>query len=315
MPVPLNRRSFLRLGLTASAAVATPSWLLAQAAAPDRVQQGRDAAAKTPIKTTKLADNVYLLQGAGGNMVAQTGPDGKILIDSSFSTAVPAIREALAVLSKDPAFTLINTHWHYDHTDGNEGLHNAGFKILAHTNTKARLSTPQSIKLFHLDLPAAPAGAIPTDVFSDTLTLKPNGDTIDLAHFDAAHTDSDISIHFHKADVLHCGDTYFNGFYPFIDESSGGNITGMVNASQKALTLAGPGTKIVPGHGPLGDKASLQSYHDMLAGVRDKVAALKTTGASEQEAIAKKPTAAWDDTWGKGMLSPDMFVGIVYRTV
>jgi len=311
----LNRRHFLRLGLTASAAIATPNWILAQAAAPDRVQQGRDAAAKTPIKTTKLADNVYLLQGAGGNMVAQTGPDGKILIDSSFSTAVPAIREALAALSKDPASTLINTHWHFDHTDGNEGLHQAGFKILAHTNTKARLSTPQSIKFFHLELPAAPEGARPTRVFDDTLELKQNGDTLSLVHFAPAHTDTDIYIHFAKADVLHCGDTFFNGFYPFIDESSGGNITGMVNASQKSLSLAGPNTKIIPGHGPLGDKTSLQSYHDMLAGIRDKVAALKSAGASEQEAIAKKPTAPWDDTWGNGMLAPDIFTGIVYRTV
>ncbi len=248
-------------------------------------------------------------------MVAQTGSDGKILIDSSFSTAVPAIREALAALSKDPASTLINTHWHYDHTDGNEGMHQAGFKIVAHAQTKVRLSSPQTVKMFNLSLPAAPEGARPVRTFDDTLQLKQNGDTLDLVHFAPAHTDTDIYIHFTKADVLHCGDIFFNGFYPFIDESSGGNITGMVNASQKALSLAGPTTKIVPGHGPLGDKAALQAYHDMLAGIRDKVAALKSSGASEQEAIAKKPTAAWDEAWGKGMLSPDIFTGIVYRTV
>jgi cyclase len=275
----------------------------------------RAGAASTAIKTTKLTDNMYLLQGAGGNMAVQTGPDGKLLIDSSFSTAVPHIKEALDALGRDPAHVLINTHWHIDHTDGNEGMHAAGFTIFAHRLTRERLSTPQNMKLFGLALPASPAGALPAITFDDSMHLWHNGDSLSLVHFDPAHTDTDIYIHFEKANVLHTGDVWFNGFYPFIDEGSGGSIGGMIKGTEKALAIAGPETKIIPGHGPLGTKAQLQQFHDMLAGVRDKVAALKSAGASEQEVVAKKPTAEFDSTWNKGSFSPDMFTGIVYRTI
>lgn len=309
----INRRKFL--GITAAAAVSS-RWLFAQAAAVnDMVAQMRATAATTPIKTTKLYDNVFLLQGVGGNMVAQTGPDGKHLIDSSFSTAVPHIREALDSLSKDPGHALVNTHWHFDHTDGNEGIHQAGYFIVAHKMTRERLSKPQTIKLLNLTFPAAPSGALPEIVFEDKVSHEHNGDSVDLVHFDPAHTDTDIYIHFHKADVLHLGDTWFNGMYPFIDESSGGNIGGMITANDKALALAGAQTKIVPGHGPLGTKAELQQFRDMLATVSDRIAKLKKSGASEAEVIAKKPTADLDAQWAKGMMKGDAFAGIVYRTV
>jgi len=314
MPAALTRRHFLRTTAALSAAAAlAPRQLFAQQA--DMVAQSRAAAAKVPIKTTKLYDNVFLLQGQGGNMALQTGPEGKILIDSSFSTAAPALLEAISKAGEGPAYTLINTHWHFDHTDGNEATHAAGYRILAHENTLTRLSTPQVIKAFGLSLPAAPAGARPTATFGSTFHLHKNGDTLDLVHFDPAHTDTDIYIHFQKADVLHLGDTFFNGFYPFIDEGTGGTIHGMIHANEKALALAGNSTKIIPGHGPLGDKAALQSFHDMLSAIRDKVAALKSQGLTEKEAAAKKPTADFDATWAKGIMSPAAFTGIVYRTV
>jgi glyoxylase-like metal-dependent hydrolase (beta-lactamase superfamily II) len=316
MLAEMDRRNFLRMGVTAGAAAMAPRWMRAQAApAPDRATQMRTAAATTPIKTTKLYDNVYLLQGAGGNMAVQTGPEGKLLIDSSYATAVPHLREALDALGKDPADILINTHWHIDHTDGNEGMHAAGFAILAHQKTRERLATPQSIKLFGMSLPAYPAGALPVITFDDSMHAWHNGDSLDMVHFDPAHTDTDIYIHFHKADVLHVGDVWFNGFYPFIDEGTGGSIGGMIHADEKALAIAGPDTKIIPGHGPLGTKAQLQQFRDMLAGVRDRVAAMKQAGASEQEVVARKPTADLDPVWNKGTFTPDMFVGIVYRTV
>jgi cyclase len=151
--------------------------------------------------------------------------------------------------------------------------------------------------------------------FDDQMHAWHNGDSLDLVHFDPAHTDTDIYIHFHNADVLHLGDLYFNGMYPFIDESTGGRIDGMIRGAQTGLSLAGDKTKIIPGHGPLGTKAGLQKYHDVLAAIRDKVAALKGSGASEQEAVAKKPTADFDAVWGKGFMSPDVFAGIVYRTL
>lgn len=312
----MNRRSFLELSAAAAAAAAAPRLLKAQAAAPaDRVAQARAGAVNTPITTTKLSDNVYLLMGAGGNMALQTGPEGNVLIDASFATAVPKIREAIAAVSKDHADALINTHWHFDHTDGNEGLHAAGFTIFAHQKTRDRLSTPQTMKMFGFTLPAAPAGALPVITFDDSLHAWHNGDQLDLVHFDPAHTDTDIYIYFQKADVLHVGDTWFNGFYPFIDESSGGSIGGMIRAGEKALAVAGNSTKIIPGHGPLGSKNELQAFHDMLSSVRDKVAAIKKTGASEQETLARKPTADLDATWGKGFMGPDAFTGLVYRTL
>lgn len=316
MLTAMTRRGFVRMSAAAGAAVMAPRWLKAQAApATDRVAQMRAGAATTPIHTTKLYDNLYLLQGSGGNMAAQIGPDGKLLIDSSFATAVPKIREALAALSNDPASTLINTHWHIDHTDGNEGMHAAGFTIYAHQMTRERLSTPQTMKLYHFSLPAAPAAAWPVLTFEDHMRLWHNGDSLDLVHFSPAHTDTDIYIHFHKANVLHVADIWFNGMFPFIDEGTGGNIDGMIKASAGALALADSQTKIIPGHGPLGTKAQLQQFHDMLSAVREKVAALKATGASEQEVIAKKPTAAFDAEYGKGMMNGDAFTGIVYRTI
>jgi len=284
---------------------------------PDRVLQGRASSLHHPITTTKLYDNVYvLLQGVGGNMVLQTGQDGNILIDSNFATAVPKIRETIASVSHDAPDALINTHWHYDHTDGNEGLHAAGFTIFAHSNTRTRMSTAQAIPFFHLVMPASPMGALPSITFDDSMHAWHNGDSLDLVHFDPAHTDSDIYIHFHNADVLHVGDTWFNGMYPFIDEATSGTIDGMIHASQKTLAVAGTNTKIVPGHGPVGSKADLQNFHDMLSSVRDKVAALKASGASEQEVIAKKPTAEFDAVWSKGFfVNGDVFAGLVFRTL
>jgi glyoxylase-like metal-dependent hydrolase (beta-lactamase superfamily II) len=312
----INRRSFLQMGAATGAAAIVPRWMNAQAAPlPDRVLQGRDLALKTPITTTKLYDNVYLLQGFGGNMALQTGPEGNILIDSSFSTSVPKVREAIAAVSHDAQGALINTHWHYDHTDGNEGLHAAGFTIYAHRNTRERMSTAQTISFFHLVMPASPSGALPSITFDDSLHVWHNGDSLDLVHFDPAHTDTDIYIHFHNANVLHVGDIWFNGMYPFIDEATGGVIGGMIHASEKALAVANNDTKIIPGHGPLGSKTDFQKFHDMLSSVRDKVAALKASGASEQETIAKKPIADFDAAWGKGMLGGDAFTGIVYRTL
>jgi len=309
----MNRRNFMQLGVAASAALMAPRWSNAQASpAPGKAAQPPAGEHDVPVKATKLYDNVYLLQGAGGNMALQTGSEGNILIDASYAPAVPRILDAI---SHDHADALINTHWHQDHTGGNEGLHTAGFTICAHQNTRQRLSTPQMMKMFHSTVPASPAGALPTVTFEDTMHVWQNGDSLDLVHFDPAHTDTDIYIHFHKADVLHVGDIFFNGIYPFIDEGTGGSIGGMILATEKALTVAGASTKIIPGHGPQATKADLRQYHDMLSTVRDKVAALKKAGASEQEAVAKKPTAEFDAAKGKGFMNADLFTGIVYRTL
>jgi glyoxylase-like metal-dependent hydrolase (beta-lactamase superfamily II) len=312
----MNRRDFMQLGVAAGAGAMLSRTLSAQTApAAGQATQPHASAATTPIKTTKLYNNIYLLQGQGGNMALQTGPEGNILIDASFAPAVPRILEAIGSLSKDAPFALINTHWHGDHTGGNEGMHAAGYTIVAHQNTRERLSTPQTMKIFHSTTPAAPAGAWPTVTFEDVLKIWRNGDSLDLVHFAPAHTDTDIYIYFHKANVLHVGDIWFNGIYPFIDEGTGGSIGGMIRASEKVLSVADSDTKIIPGHGPLGSKADFQKYHDMLAAIREKVAALKAAGASEQEAVAKKPTADFDSMMAKGFMDADTFTGIVYRTL
>ena len=216
----MNRRDFMQLGLTAGAVAMVPRWMQAQAA--PAAGRSANSPADTPIKTTKLYDNIYLLQGAGGNMALQTGPEGNILIDASYAPAVPRILEAIAALSKDAPFALINTHWHGDHTGGNEGMHAAGFTIYAHQNTRERLSTPQTMKIFNRTVPAAPAGAWPKITFEDAIHIWRNGDALDLVHFVPAHTDTDIYIHFHKADTLHVGDIWFNGMYPYLVPSEVG---------------------------------------------------------------------------------------------
>ncbi len=311
-----NRRSFLRMGaISAAALAAAPLRAFAQAPAADPLTSMRAPALTTPITTTRLYDNLFLLQGAGGNMATQIGPEGKLLIDASYLTAAPRILEALKALSPDPLDALINTHWHVDHADGNQPLHEAGFTIFAHSKTRERLSTPQSIKLLGISLPAYPRAAWPSITFDTALHADHNGDTLDLVHFDPAHTDTDIYIHFHKANVLHLGDIFFNGFYPFIDEGSGGNIHGMIAGAARGLALADSSTKIIPGHGPLATKADLQRYHDVLVAARDAIAPLKAKGLSEAEVVAQHPTAATDTTWGKGFINPATFNGIVYRTV
>jgi glyoxylase-like metal-dependent hydrolase (beta-lactamase superfamily II) len=316
MQAILNRRSFLSFGAAASAAALAPRWLRAQTAIPDRVLQGRTAAQTTPITTTRLYDNVYLLRNdVGGNIALQTGPEGNILVDSSFSTAAPKVLQAIAGVSHDAPDALINTHWHYDHTDGNEALHAAGFSIFAHRKTRERMSIPQPIPYFHLVMPPSPTAALPTITFDDSMHAWHNGDSLDLVHFNPAHTDTDIYIHFHNANVLHVGDIWFNNRYPFIDEATGGTINGMIEGAERALTVADKDTKIIPGHGPVGSRPELEKYRDMLKASRDRVAALKRSGASEQETIAKKPLAETDPVWGMGFMNGDAFTGIIYRTL
>src|SRR5215472_12368248 len=235
----MNRRSFLQLGVPAAAASLSPKWILAQASLSDFQRaplfaKMRAAAANAEITATKLYDNVYMLLGAGGNMVVQTGLDGKLLIDSSFSTAGRRLGETLRAISSDSAHLLINTHWHFDHTEGNEGMHAAGFTILAHSMTRERLSRPSEIKVIGESYPALPAAALPTITMEDKMHLWHNADTVAIAHFSAAHTDTDIYIHFEEANVLHMGDVWENGIYPGIDESSGGNIDGVILATEQA---------------------------------------------------------------------------------
>lgn len=279
------------------------------------IAQFRAQMGAVPLQSLKLRDNIYMLYGPGGNMVVLTGTDGKVLVDSSFATVVPKIKDAMAAMDSNPLRILINTHWHFDHTDGNAALHDAGALILAHENTRKRLSTPQDMVALGLHFPASPAAAWPQQTFTTDFKLYMNGEELNLGHFSPAHTDTDIYIRYEKGNVLHMGDIWFNGTYPLIDQSTGGNINGMIAASERGMGLAEADTKIVPGHGPLGDKAALAKYRDMLVTARDRVKAQKAAGKTVEEAIAAKPTADLDGTWGNGFIKPDMFVRFVYLTL
>ena len=314
LAIRISRRNFL-----ASASAATtiawlaPSKLFAQE--DGLVQTARRTAATDKITIQKLRGNVSVLLGVGGNIAVLPGRDGKVLIDAGFAGARPQITGALAGISSEPVRHLINTHWHFDHTDGNEWLHSVGAAILAHTNTRKHLSTTTRVEGWKFTFEPAPAGAIPAEVFDDERTLKLNGTTIALKHYAPAHTDSDISVHFTDRDILHVADTFWNGYYPIIDYSTGGSIDGMIRATEANLSKVGDTTIVIPGHGEVANKSQLSFYRDLLVGTREKVAALKKQGKSLDEIVAAKLTAATDAKWGNGFRSPKDFIGDVFQGV
>jgi cyclase len=321
-----TRRAFLwQSGMAAAATLLARTGLAAQTATTDPAVQPnptlpdqlRAAAANETIKTTKLTDTIFLLQGVGGNIVCQIGPDGKVVIDSGMATGTHKLLEALAKLDEHRLKLLVNTHWHIDHTDGNAALHlQGGAFIIAQKNTRIRLASPQYLRIYDVHFPAAPEAALPQETFADRNTLWMNNDELSLVHTPNAHTDSDIFIHFVKGNVIHTGDLWFNGMYPMIDLSSGGTINGMIQGVDAVLAKADEHTKIVPGHGALGDKAGLAAYRTMLATVADRVKKLKETGSTVEQAIAAKPTADLDAAWAKmGPLKPDTFVALVYESL
>jgi cyclase len=286
---------------------------LLQAGTVEAVAARRAQMGAIPIQTSTLGDRVVMLSGPGGNVVVLHGPDGKIVVDSFVQPAWPTLKTTLDGLDKTPIKMLIDTHWHFDHTDNNANIHETGAAVLAHTNTKKRLSETHDLLGMHFD--PSPAAALPTETFSDQRTIHANGEDITLVHVAPAHTDSDICAHYTKFNVLHMGDVFFNGVYPFIDASTGGNINGMIGGAEQGLTMSDGATKIVPGHGPLGNRAALENYRVMLTTVRDRVAQQKKAGRTLPEVQTAKPTADFDAAWGKGMMGPDDFVALVYSTL
>lgn len=285
-----------------------------QPAAPptDALAAMRATLGAIPIQSHKLTDNLTLLSGPGGNVAVLVGPDGKIIVDTFVAPAWPQLNEALTAIGSAPIKTVVNTHWHYDHTDNNPHLRAAGATVVAHENCKTRMTQPHEVAVLGLKVAPSPSDALPQDTFSDTRKLDANSETLHLAHLPPAHTDTDLYVHFEKADVLHAGDCFFNGIYPFIDTSTGGRISGMIGAADKLLSLTGRDTKIIPGHGPLGNKSDLAKFRDMLATAQDRVHKLKSAGKSMDEAVAAKPFTDLDPVWGKGHFKGDDFVKIVY---
>jgi cyclase len=267
---------------------------------------------KVEITTQKIADGLYMLQGAGGNIGVSVGEDAVFLVDDQYAPLTPKIKTAVAALTDKPIKFVLNTHWHGDHTGGNENLGSAGTLIVAHDNVRVRMSSEQFNTFANRKTPPAPKAALPVVTFAEGVRFHINGEEIHAFHVPPAHTDGDSFVHFTRANVIHAGDTFFNGLYPFIDVGSGGGIEGMIGAADKLLALAKDDTRIIPGHGPLATRADVKAYREMLAGVRDTVRPLVDAGKTAEETVAARPTAAYDAKWGGGFLKPEQFAGMVY---
>ena len=264
------------------------------------------------IRTTDLGSGVYMLQGRGGNIGVSAGEDGVFLVDDQYAPLTERIIAALAAITDRPIRFILNTHFHGDHTGGNENMGEAGVLIVAHENVRKRLSVEQFDDVFGRQTPTKPEGAWPVVTFTEAVTFHMNGDEIHAFHAAHAHTDGDAIITFRNANVVHIGDVMFNGMYPRIDVSAGGSIDGTIAAADAVLAMIDDDTKIIPGHGPLAGKADLQAYRDMLAGVRAAVAKEITTGKDRDGVIAAKPTADFDEEWGDGYFNGDIFTRMIY---
>ena len=267
------------------------------------------------IKTTKLADGVHMLSGKGGNIGVLSGPDGTFMIDDQFAPLTKKILAAVKAIGGAVPRFVINTHYHFDHTGGNENLGNEGVTIVSHDNVRKKLAEGTTIKAFNKVMKPAPKSAIPIITFAEEMTFHLNGETVYVFHSPNGHTDGDAIIHFKTANVIHAGDLFFNGFYPFIDTGAGGTVKGVIAAADKMLALADDNTKIIPGHGPLADKAALMAYRKMLETAQMRLGALKSSGKSAAEAVAAKPMSDMETEWGKGFLGTDKWITIVYDGV
>ncbi|MDB4889112.1 MAG: fold metallo-hydrolase [Gemmatimonadetes bacterium] len=264
------------------------------------------------IIVVPVAKGVYMLQGSGGNIGLSVGNDDAFVIDDEYAPLTPRIKAAIATVTAKPVRFVVNTHWHGDHTGGNENMAAGGAILVAHDNVRKRMSAEQFIEAFKQTVPASPAAALPVITFNESISFWVNGDSVRATHVQNAHTDGDAIIFFQGANVLHMGDTFFNGFYPFIDVSSGGTLDGIIAAADRGLAMADASTKIIPGHGELGDRASLKKYRDVMAGSRDRIAKLITQKKTLAQIIAAKPLADYDSTWGQGFMKPDQFITMVH---
>jgi cyclase len=266
---------------------------------------------RVEIATTRLNDTTYMLTGAGGNLGLSVGEDAVFLVDDQYAPLTDRINAAIAKITSKPVRFVINTHWHFDHTGGNENYGKAGALIVAHENVRKRMSSEQFLEFLRMKIEPSPKAALPVVTFNDAVSFHLNGDEIRAIHVPRAHTDGDAMVHFLKSDVIHMGDVYFNGRYPFIDTSSGGTVQGVIAACDKVLAIATDNTRIIPGHGPLSNRAELQAYRDMLATVLSRIKAMIAEGRKLEEITASRVTEDFDPKWGKGFIAPHKFAEMV----
>ena len=306
-----TRRRFLQAGSMTAAAFLTNSTSM-YADFNGLVDNMMREARTAKVNVIPLGANLFVIENTGGNIVVLDGPDGKLMVDAGISGSHPQILAALSGISAHPLKEVISTHWHFDHTGGNPWLHDAGARITAHTNTKRHMSVSTRVSPWNYIFPPTPEPGLPTRLLDAGMNLSMNGIQIGITHPAHAHTDGDLVVAFGEADVVAAADTFWNGYYPFIDREAGGTIDGMIQATKANLALARDSTKIVPGHGPIATKRDLQEYHDMLADIRSSVMKLKSGGATVEQAVAAKPTARYDAKWGHYAVAPDDFVRLVY---
>jgi cyclase len=288
-------------------------WALALVVAAPVVAQQDFSAVK--IQTQQVGNGLYMLMGSGGNMALSTGPDGAVLVDTEYAPLNAKILAAVKAAGGGAVKFVVNTHWHGDHTGGNEPLGKAGAEIIAHNNVRVRMSTEQFMAAMNQKIPPAPAAALPTITFPTRATFYWNGNIVNVIHMAPAHTDGDSIVHFTNANVIHTGDTFVKDQYPFIDLSSDGSFDGFIAATEAVLARSDANTKIIPGHGDLANRGDVQRFHDMLVKVRGNIKTLINQGKTEEEVLAAKPTAEFDAAWGRGFMNPENFTRFSYQSL
>ncbi len=304
----------------ATLAARTAAWTRGYTQQTDAPPAGALAAAraefgKIPIATVPLTDKLTLLTGPGGNVVVLNGTDGKMLVDTFTQDAWDRTKKAVDGISDAPLQFVVDTHWHWDHTDNNAHFHASGAELIAHANTRKRMMQPHDMEVLNLHIDPFPEDAWPSHTFRESYQMTFSGEHVALGYIAPAHTDSDIFVHFQTSNVLHLGDIFFNGMYCYIDRGTGGSIGGMIAGASRMLAMIDNTTKIVPGHGPLGNKADLRAFRDMLVTARSRVRKLKSSGKTLQQAVAARPFDDLDAAWGRGLLNGDSFVQLVYTTL
>ena len=267
------------------------------------------------VRAQALRGGIYMLTGSGGNIGLSVGDDATFIVDDQYAPLTPKIIAAVAAITSKPIRFVVNTHWHGDHTGGNENVGRTGALIVAHDNVRKRMSTEQFNDVFNRRTPASPAGALPVVTFNDSVSFHINGDQLVAFHVPPAHTDGDAVIHFTKADVVHMGDTFFATGYPFIDVSSGGHVNGIIGVADRVLATCKPTTIVIPGHGPASTCDNLREYRNMVAAIRDKVRAEMQRGRTLEQIAEAKVTAEFDAKWGRGFIQPAVFIQLVHRSL